>query len=471
MLLWNRNRAAIVNVLPGLGIFGTFLGIVYSLMSLDFMDIRNSLPRLMEGMSIGFISSLLGLGIANVLRIYLEMTNKMTEEASLSSVVEMLSKNNDYISNLTNTLLDEESNPVVKQVKNLRLEMNEKSVQLINEFKNFAETQAENNANSLIEALEQVMRDFNTKITEQFGDNFKRLNEAVGRMLEWQEKYYKQIEFITNQLDDNAKLMEKNREIITDVSEKYSSGIELSSKLEGAIDNLELQRKTLEEDLEKFAMLTDEAGKVFPVIENNIKDLTESFTDSVNKSSENIEGIITSQKDSMDGLMDSFDDSIKEVSNNIEQIVASQEEGIKGLTVSLNESINKTTENIESIVSSQEDNITGLTKSLSDNISKSTENIESVVMSQKNQIEDNINKVNKIYEKSLNGVNSMQESIVENSKESIQLMNKGMEKGLNQALQHFGKKLSGLSEKFVTDYTPLTEKLARILSIARGVNN
>ena len=65
----------------------------------------------------------------------------------------------------------------------------------------------------------------------------------------------------------------------------------------------------------------------------------------------------------------------------------------------------------------------------------------------------------------------MQESIVENSKESIQLMNKGMEKGLNQALQHFGKKLSGLSEKFVTDYTPLTEKLARILSIARGVNN
>ena len=137
ILLWNKNRAAIVTVLPGLGIFGTFLGIVYSLMSLDFMDIRNSLPRLTEGMSIGFISSLLGLGIANVVRIYLEMTNKMTkEEASLSSVVEILNKNNDCLSNLTNTLLDEESNPVVKQVKNLRLEMNEKSGQLINEFKN-----------------------------------------------------------------------------------------------------------------------------------------------------------------------------------------------------------------------------------------------------------------------------------------------------------------------------------------------
>ena len=99
-------------------------------------------------------------------------------------------------------LLNEETNPVVNQVQKLRLEMNENSGQLINEFRTFAETQAENNANSLIEALEQVMRDFNTKITEQFGDNFKRLNEAVGRMLEWQKNYYKQIEFITNQLDD-----------------------------------------------------------------------------------------------------------------------------------------------------------------------------------------------------------------------------------------------------------------------------
>ena len=46
-----------------------------------------------------------------------------------------------------------------------------------------------------------------------------------------------------------------------------------------------------------------------------------------------------------------------------------------------------------------------------------------------------------------------------------------MEKGLNQSLLTFGKQLTGLSEKFVTDYTPLTEKLSRVLSISQGVNN
>ena len=52
---------------------------------------------------------------------------------------------------------------------------------------------AENNSNALIEALEEVMRGFNSKINEQFGDNFKQLNEAVGQILVWQEQYQSQM--------------------------------------------------------------------------------------------------------------------------------------------------------------------------------------------------------------------------------------------------------------------------------------
>jgi len=40
---------------------------------------------------------------------------------------------------------------------------------------------AENNSKALIEALQEVIRDFNAKINEQFGENFKQLNEAVGK--------------------------------------------------------------------------------------------------------------------------------------------------------------------------------------------------------------------------------------------------------------------------------------------------
>lgn len=53
---------------------------------------------------------------------------------------------------------------------------------------------AENNSKAFIQALEEVIKDFNNKITEQFGDNFKQLNLAVGALLTWQENYKNYIE-------------------------------------------------------------------------------------------------------------------------------------------------------------------------------------------------------------------------------------------------------------------------------------
>ena len=58
----------------------------------------------------------------------------------------------------------------------------------------------EANTQALIEALAVVMRDFNTKIDEQYGENFKRLNESVGSMLQWQKEYKQQlVELADNQ--------------------------------------------------------------------------------------------------------------------------------------------------------------------------------------------------------------------------------------------------------------------------------
>ena len=102
--------------------------------------------------------------------------------------------------------------------------MADKNDELITEFKTFAETQAENNANSLIEALEEVMREFNVKISEQFGDNFKRLNEAVGKMLEWQENYYKQIEYMVDTIDQTNLAVKASSKIINEINTKLKTG-------------------------------------------------------------------------------------------------------------------------------------------------------------------------------------------------------------------------------------------------------
>ena len=53
--------------------------------------------------------------------------------------------------------------------------------------------QKENKA-EMLSALELVVKDFNNNLTEQFGDNFKQLNESVKNMIIWQENYKSQIQ-------------------------------------------------------------------------------------------------------------------------------------------------------------------------------------------------------------------------------------------------------------------------------------
>ncbi len=63
----------------------------------------------------------------------------------------------------------------------------------------FSEKMVADSTQSLVDALTQVMRDFNAKINEQFGENFKHLNEGIGRMLTWQQAYHQQISEMNEQ--------------------------------------------------------------------------------------------------------------------------------------------------------------------------------------------------------------------------------------------------------------------------------
>jgi hypothetical protein len=66
---------------------------------------------------------------------------------------------------------------------------------------------ADNNSKALIEALKEVIRDFNAKINEQFGDNFKQLNLAVEKILVWQEAYRRQMAEMIDQQRTTTKNM------------------------------------------------------------------------------------------------------------------------------------------------------------------------------------------------------------------------------------------------------------------------
>lgn len=96
----------------------------------------------------------------------------------------------------------------------------------------------------MLGALELVVRDFNKNLTEQFGDNFKQLNESVKNMIIWQNNYKIQInehEKSLNQVLSELKkisLLKENEEeniqkLISNLS--YASN-EVRSSLEETTD-------------------------------------------------------------------------------------------------------------------------------------------------------------------------------------------------------------------------------------------
>ncbi len=64
----------------------------------------------------------------------------------------------------------------------------------------FTSSLGESTVEQLIKAIESVIRDFNTKIEEQFGENFKRFNSGLEKLLEWQSTYLTELDKTKKQL-------------------------------------------------------------------------------------------------------------------------------------------------------------------------------------------------------------------------------------------------------------------------------
>ena len=83
----------------------------------------------------------------------------------------------------------------------------------------------ENNQKVFIEALREVIKDFNEKITEQF-ENFKALNAAVEKLVVWQQQYKDELDQLketqsqvakdlSNSADNLVKLFQVRQVLLT----------------------------------------------------------------------------------------------------------------------------------------------------------------------------------------------------------------------------------------------------------------
>lgn len=455
-----RLITVIPNTLTTLGVLGTFTGILLGLLDFDVDKIDESIPKLLGGLTVAFSTSIAGMFSALVFRMLdvlvpgraatgaatadhlLEVLQKIQKDnqthnnsiiealSSTGSIVTALDANRtqsekqsavivEGLSGIRKTLSSDSDSSLVTQIQKLRTTMQDGQTDLIREFRDFSKHMTENTNKVLIEALEGVIRDFNTKITEQFGDNFKELNKAVGSLLLWQENYKKIIESTEQRITTAVGALESSEKAIGSIKE-HSNAIPIAmAALTPPLTTLNEQSKTLASHLEAVGGIRDKAIEAFPVIESNIKKMTDDFTKHVEQGVNATNDALQKQRTAHDDLTSQF-----------AQLSEDSSKSQKAFSTELERALGKMTEETNSAFAQH----TQL-------IGQSTQ-----------ELQRHIGDAWKRTEESING--------------RMETLDQEIQKELQRTLTIMGSNLASVSEKFVSDYTPLTERLREVVQIA-----
>ena len=325
--------ASIVTVI---GVLGTFVGIAWGLWNFNTDDIQNSVPKLLGGLKAAFFTSILGI----VGSIWLKWSNlhkqkgeSHSEERSGATVDDLAGllrnilevekeegkETRESLQSIEKSLTGEGDSTVLTQLQKLRTTFSDKQDDLVRAFNEFSEQMAENNTQALIEALEEVMRDFNAKINEQFGDNFRQLNEAVGRINDWQEQYRQQMNELAAQFRIAAESVEQSRQSLAIIADRSDAIVSSAEQLDPILRALQHQIGQLDTHLEAFSTLAENAGSAFPIIEARLNQLTDGFSTVVQETIDNSHASMQSQREALANQSQQLETTVVNTGNHIQQ--------------------------------------------------------------------------------------------------------------------------------------------------------
>ncbi len=279
------------SLLVSIGIFGTFLGIFFALVDFNVNRVDESIPELLSGLKVAFGTSIVGLFLSLAFRaiiLYKPKKIKSTEEADVKDLLAKMTEVKDAIS------ADNESS-VITQLQKLRSETIDSLKEMQKSFSEFAAEMSQNNVNALIEAVQQVMEDFNAKINDQLGESFKELSSSVQNLVEWQNNYKTHVETLNDQLQTAISGITSSQESLKQISENMESLPKSTEALKEIMTTVQGQIDNLNNQLDAFAQMKDKAVDAMPTIEKNLNEMTESLSNSVSS----IENMSTEIRDSV----------------------------------------------------------------------------------------------------------------------------------------------------------------------------
>ena len=414
------------NTLTSIGIFFTFLGILLSLKGFDVERINQSIPELLNGLKLAFLSSVIGLGLSVVYRLIEASSRKkeMAGEVTAGDLLSELKQLNKNTISVRESLIGDSDSSLSTQFGKLR-----------NDFRDFAERMKEDGTQALVKALEEVIKDFNQKITEQFGENFKQLNEAVGALLKWQVEYKSQVEYLTQ-------AFKETKEGIETVEQSVSKIPEHMQKVETAFDKTEDRMVELYDGLGSLAEIREAAVNAVPELTESISEMTSGLKASVDEQM----AVLNDQMRSMHDLQSSTSEKMQDLTSDLSDVVKT--------------ALDQTEKNFHQ----QMEKFEGVLDSLNigaDNVLESTQKVARQV---DEIIENFTTEQNRVAKEIKSQIDLSMAENVDAMNKSMQDLDQGMQQQLQRALDKMGNNLASITDTFVTTYEENARKVTELTS-------
>lgn len=549
-------------LLTTLGIFGTFAGIVLGLMAFDATDIDGSIEGLLNGLKTAFLTSLVGIFFSILFKV-LQTSGAISkpgvvgeiDSATPEDILIAINQQKQSMDTLVSAIGGDSDGSILSQLKLLRGDINDNQKlalrshqeaaetlrviteqlnskkETFNEFseklwikmQDFADMLSKSATETVIEALKQVISDFNNNLTEQFGDNFKQLNEAVKELVTWQNNYKEQIAEMSEQYRLGVASISATEESVAKISDESKVIPETMTNLREVMEVNQYQLSELENHLEAFKDIRDRAVEAVPEIRQQIDETVKTIADSVATASTHYQELLTesdkyiqthisSSNEMLDKFVKSTNDGVEMIgekladsANKVEQViteganeftdkvhqtnaglqttadhVTSQTEVIKDhlkdtveeLNAHVRQMIQTLVDDSKALASTLSDANQALvtdTSTVRDNV---TQSIEAMQKRLESSLEDAYTAQTQHMSKVFTNLDASLKDQVGKTGEAVEkqlsMIDQSMQQEINRVMQEMGKSLAQIAGQFTNDYSKLVSQMNTIVNTRAG---
>ena len=496
-------------VLVSLGILGTFAGIVIGLLDFDAHNIQGSIEDLLDGLKTAFITSLVGMTLSIVLKgmdtwWFAPARNKADTPDAVTPehIYGSMQRQVELLEALGQSMTGDEEGSVAGQLKLLRSDIGDFrsgmsrdrqqfEEKLFPKLDDFAQMLAKSATETVIEALRQVIVDFNKQLVEQFGDNFKALDASVKEMVTWQRTYKEHVESLEERIEVALSMVERTATSTEAINmslqgaEKSMGSIdEQCQRIPVAVDELRAVLQTnqhqiqeLERHLQAFVGMRDQATQAVPELQSHMERLSKELAESMQGVLARMHEGATEFGKSVDHTNAALSETSSVISTQSEKIAADLKDASEGFNSSARETLETLSKGSEALSNQMQEAVDKAARAMSDELGRAvgriqevmTSTVESTLRTMTTSVEGSLNETQQALQSSANrtlgAVEAQIKDATTQSNESLRVtlsaMDRAIERELNKVFSEMGSALATISRRIADDHAEYAEVARR----------